>query len=130
MKENEITAKILGCAYKVHSQLGPGLLESAYEICLAHELKKANLSISLQKEVPIRYDNLEIKPGYRLDIVVEEKVIIEIKSVEALAPIHQAQLITYLKFTGISVGLLINFNVPSLKEGIKRVVWNFKNSID
>lgn len=109
-------------AFKVHRQLGPGLLESVYHTCLLHELKKSGLKTESQKVMPVIYDGLKLDAGLRLDIVVQGQVILEIKAVEALLPVHQAQLLTYLKLTGLRLGLLINFNTALLKDGIKRVV--------
>ena len=109
-------------AFKVHRQLGPGLLESVYHTCLLHELKKSGLQTESQKVLPVIYDGLKLDAGLRLDIVVQGQVILEIKAVEALLPVHQAQLLTYLKLTGLRLGLLINFNTTLLKDGIKRVV--------
>lgn len=109
-------------AFKVHQTLGPGLLESVYEICLCHELKKADLAFQHQVSLPVVYDGLRLDAGMRLDVVVEESVIIELKAVEQLLPIHKAQLLTYLKLTGIRLGLLINFNVSLIKNGIQRVI--------
>lgn len=119
---NDISYQIIGCAMKVHSELGPGLLESAYETCLQHELVLAGLFVERQKELPIVYDNLILDGGYRIDLMIERKIVIEIKSVEAIAPIHQAQILTYLKLSQSKLGLLINFNTTSLKDGIKRFV--------
>lgn len=118
----EITGSILNCAYKVHTALGPGLLESAYEECLHYELEKAGLAAVKQKPMPLVYEEKKLDLGYRIDLIVENKVIIEIKSVEALNPVHMAQLMTYLKLSGCRIGFLINFNVDSLKDGIKRVI--------
>lgn len=109
-------------AYEVHTNLGPGLLESTYEECLCYELSLCGLQIERQKTLPIVYKGLKIKSGYKMDIVVENKVVIELKSVDTLLPIHTAQLLTYLKLSKIKYGLLINFNVKSLKEGIKRYI--------
>jgi len=108
--------------------LGPGLLESAYEVCLAHELSLGNISFERQVPVPVTYKSLPVDCGYRLDFLVEKSVIVELKAVEALQPIHQAQLLTYLKLGGWPIGLLINFNVPVLKKGIKRLVYNLESS--
>jgi GxxExxY protein len=119
---NNLSERIIGCAIKVHRTLGPGLLESAYEVCLAHELSKRGLRIERQVGVPVVYDGLKLDAGYVLDIVVEDCVILELKAVESLLSIHEAQLLTYLKLTGIKLGLLINFNVALLKNGIKRKV--------
>ncbi len=122
MEFSEISGKIIECAIKVHRILGPGLLESAYEKCLAYELRKAGLNIETQVYLPIIYEGVSIDVDYRLDIIVEDKIILEIKSVRELLPIHQAQLLTYLKLAQKKVGLLMNFNVVLLKQGIKRVV--------
>lgn len=110
---------------KVHTALGPGLLESAYEACLGYELTKANITHKTQEALPIEYDGQQIDAAYRLDILIPNQLIIECKAIEKLAPIHQAQLLSYLKLSGIKVGLLINFNVPRLKDGIKRIVNNY-----
>lgn len=118
----EITGSILDCAYKVHTELGPGLLESAYEECLHYELEKAGLSVFKQKPMPLIYEGMKLDVGYRIDLFVESKIIIEIKSVETLNPIHFAQVMTYLKLSKCRIGFLINFNVNSLKEGIKRII--------
>lgn len=118
----ELTSSILRCAYKVHTSLGPGLLESAYEECLHFELDKTGLFVVKQKPMPLIYDGYKMDIGYRIDLFVEEKVIIEIKAVEALNPVHLAQIMTYLKLSQCKIGFLINFNVLSLKEGIKRVI--------
>ncbi|MCF8350497.1 MAG: GxxExxY protein [Bacteroidales bacterium] len=117
---NDISYKIIGFAYQVHSELGPGLLESSYEACLRYELLNAGLKTESQKALPVIYKDLKLDSGYRIDLLVEDSVIIEIKSVEAIAPIHEAQLLTYLKLSKIKLGLLINFNVPDLKKGIMR----------
>lgn len=119
---NEITDKIIGAAIEVHSQLGPGLLESAYEICLCYELGKMGLRFHRQTLSPIKYKGVMLDCGYRLDLIVEDAVIVELKSIDAIDPIHIAQLLTYLRSAGKHVGLLINFNVAVLKTGIKRVV--------
>jgi GxxExxY protein len=118
----ELTGSILHCAYKVHSALGPGLLESAYEECLHYELDKAGLKVMKQKPMPLIYEEKRLDLGYRIDLLVESKVIIEIKSVDALNPVHFAQLLTYMKLSECRVGFLINFNVQSLKDGIKRLI--------
>ena len=116
----ELTENIIKAAIEVHKTLGPGLLESAYEECLVYELMNMNLSLKQQMEIPIKYKDLKLKTRYRLDLLVEEKVIVELKSVEKLTPVHEAQLITYLKLTGYRVGLLINFNEKLLANGIMR----------
>lgn len=123
MKEiNEITYKIIGCAYKVHSNLGPGLLESTYEHCLSQEFLVNGLAFERQVGLPVFYNNSKLDAGYRIDLLVENDVIIELKSVDQIAPIHKAQLLTYLKLSGKKIGLLINFNVVNLKEGIVRMI--------
>jgi GxxExxY protein len=124
MTENELSRVVFECALKVHQTLGPGLLESAYEECLFYELKKLNLIIEKQKPLPLIYEEVKLEIGYRLDIIVENKLILEIKSVDALNEIHFAQLLTYLKLTNCRLGLLINFNVNLIKNGIRRVVNN------
>ncbi|MGD0340801.1 MAG: GxxExxY protein [Bacteroidales bacterium] len=122
MERNEITQKIIGCAIEVHRNLGPGLLESAYEQCLAFELIKAGLSIKRQVPIPVVYKDIKLDCGYRIDILVEETVVIELKVVDEFNPIHEAQVLTYLKFSQKQIGLLINFNVTILKNGIRRYV--------
>ena len=122
MDINQLTGQIIGAAIEVHKTLGPGLLESAYEECLCRELSLRGFSYERQKEVPVTYKGVRLDCGYRLDIVVSESVILELKACDRLERIHQAQLLTYLKLTGIKYGLLINFNVPVLKDGIKRMV--------
>ncbi|HEY3303680.1 MAG TPA: GxxExxY protein [Candidatus Binatia bacterium] len=126
MVVNGLTEKIIGAAIEVHKVLGPGLLESAYEVCLAHELSLANISFERQLPLPITYKSLPLDCGYRLDFLVERTVVLELKAMDGLQPIHQAQLLTYLKLGGWPLGLLINFNVPVLKNGIKRIVHNLK----
>lgn len=122
--ENELSRIILDAAFRVHSALGPGLLENAYEACLAYELRSVGLKVQTQLPMPLVYREVKLEVGYRLDIVVEDLVVIEIKAVDALAPIHHAQLLCYLKLSGRKLGLLINFNEISLRHGIKRVVNN------
>jgi len=124
MTENELSRIVFDCALKVHQSLGPGLLESAYEECLFYELKKMGLSVEKQKPLPLIYEEVKLDVGYRIDIIVENKLIVEIKSVEALNDVHFAQLLTYLKLTSCKLGLLINFNVSLIKNGVKRVVNN------
>jgi GxxExxY protein len=119
---NEITYGIIGCAFRVHKALGPGLLESSYEACFFYELTKAGFKVEQQRVLPLIYDDVKLDAGYRLDLVVNDSVIIEIKSVEELAPIHKAQLLTYLKLSKIKLGLLINFNTIDLKQGIQRLI--------
>lgn len=123
---NGLTEEIIGAAIEVHRALGPGLLESAYEECLAHELTLANISFERQVALPVNYKGVQLDCGYRLDFVVEETVVLELKAIDVLQPIHEAQLLTYLKLGGWPIGLLINFNVPVLKKGIKRMVHNLK----
>jgi GxxExxY protein len=125
MKENEITEIIIGCAIKVHKTLGPGLLESAYEECLYHELSKLSLDIQKQKPLPLIYEEVKLECGYRVDLLVDRKVVVEVKSIEALNDIHLAQILTYLKLSNCKVGLLINFNVLKLIDGVRRVVNNY-----
>src|SRR6185503_14627278 len=122
MEINDITRIIIGCAIEVHKKLGPGLLESTYLACLVYELKKAGLLVKQQIGLPLIYKEINLEIGYRLDVFVEDKVVVEIKSVEALAEIHTAQLLTYLKLSNAKVGLLINFNVMKLTDGIKRLI--------
>jgi GxxExxY protein len=120
MDVNEVTRKILGCAFKVHTGLGPGLLESAYHRCLAHEIQKIGMLVESEVSLPIMDDGLMIDAAYRVDLRVEKKVLVEIKAVEALLRIHEAQLLSYLQLSGVRVGLLLNFNVEHLIDGIKR----------
>jgi GxxExxY protein len=116
---NKITGAVIAAAMKVHSHLGPGLLESAYEACLAHELRKQGMRVSQQVGLPVVYDGEKIDLGYRIDLIVEDVVVVEIKSVEAINPVHQAQLLSYIRLSGRSEGLLINFHVAHLRDGIK-----------
>ncbi|GAB2561212.1 GxxExxY protein [Spirosoma aerophilum] len=122
MIKQEVTDGIIGCAIKVHRGLGPGLLESAYEECLAYEMTKAGILFERQKAMPIIYDDLKLESGYRVDLFVEGRVIVELKAVDALNNVHFAQVMTYLRLANCRFGLLINFNVSLLKDGIKRVV--------
>lgn len=124
MIENSISEKIIGCSIEVHRALGPGLLESAYVECLAFELKKSNLSIEREKPIPLFYKDVQLDCSYRADIIVEDRVIIEAKAVQALTDLHIAQVLTYLKLTECRLGLLINFNALRLKDGLKRIVHN------
>jgi GxxExxY protein len=119
---NKITGAVISAAMKVHSHLGPGLLESAYEACLAHELRKQGMRVAQQVGLPVVYDGEKIDLGYRIDLIVEDIVVVEIKSVETINPVHQAQLLSYIRLSGRSVGLLINFHVAHLRDGIKRMV--------
>ncbi len=122
---NHITEKIKGAAIEVHRSIGPGLLESAYEICTVYELLENGVKVETQKPFPVIYKGVNLDCGYRMDLVVEDSVVVEIKSIETIAPIHKAQLISYLRLSGYKVGLLINFNVIKLKDGIVRIVNNF-----
>ena len=124
MNENEISKIIVDCCFKVHTELGPGLLESVYEEILAFELSKRNLKIERQKGIPVIYNDLKMDLGFRADLIVENKVIIELKSIEAIAPVHKKQLLTYLKIANLKLGLLINFNEALIKDGIHRIVNN------
>lgn len=119
---NHITRQVIGAAMKVHSALGPGLLESAYHACLLHELRKQGLTLASQVGLPVVYDGEKIDLGYRIDLIVSDLVIVEVKCVEAINPVHQAQLLSYMRLSGRQVGLLINFNVVHLRDGIKRMV--------
>jgi GxxExxY protein len=119
---NRITGAVISAAMKVHSQLGPGLLESAYEACLAHELRKHGLEVAQQAALPVVYDGERIELGYRIDLIVEGLVVVEIKCVEAVNPVHEAQLLSYIRLSSRNVGLLINFHVAHLRDGIKRMV--------
>ncbi len=119
---NNVTSGIIGAAIDVHRALGPGLLESAYEACLAYELIQREMKVEQQKPLPLIYRDVQLDCGYRIDLLVDDAVTLEIKSVDSLAPIHQAQLLSYLKLSGCEVGLLINFNVKLLKQGIVRMV--------
>jgi len=121
MDVSEVSGAVVDAAMTVHTALGPGLLESAYEACLAHELRKRGHEVGVQVVLPVDYDGIHIDAGYRLDLLVDDLVIVEVKAVAALAPIHQAQLLTYLKLSGRNLGLLVNFNVPHLRDGIKRM---------
>jgi GxxExxY protein len=122
MTENQIGKLVIDAAIQVHKATGPGLLESAYEACLSYELKKRDLPIQTQIDLPIIYKDVRLDAGYRLDILVEKKVIIELKAVEKILPIHKAQLLSYLKLSGCKLGFLLNFNVVKMKEGIYRMV--------
>ena len=119
---NEISYEIIGCAYEVHSQLGPGLLESTYEVCLEYELSKSGLRVGRQVALPVVYGDVKLDAGYRIDLMVEDLIVLEIKAVEEVAPIHKAQLMTYLKLSGLKLGLLLNFNVQDMKKGIHRII--------
>lgn len=122
MNENEIAKEVFGCALKVHKNLGPGLLESAYEECLFYEIQKRNLKCEKQKPMPLIYEGVQMDIGYRIDLMVENKFVIELKSVEVLSDVHLAQILTYLKLSNCKLGFLINFNTTLLKNGVKRVI--------
>jgi GxxExxY protein len=124
MTENELATVIVDCCYKVHTSLGPGLLESVYEEILTYELLKQNLKIKRQHPIPVIYETIKLDLGFRADLIVEDKVVIEIKSVEAIAPVHGKQVLTYLKLTDKKLGLLVNFNEALIKDGIRRIVNN------
>lgn len=124
MNENEISKILVDCCFKVHTELGPGLLESVYEEVLSYEIIKRGLNLDRQKGIPVVYDDIKMELGFRADIIVENKVIVELKSIEAIAPVHTKQLLTYLRLTGFKLGLLVNFNEALIKDGIKRIVNN------
>lgn len=124
MHINQVSGAVIDAAIKVHSALGPGLLESAYKACLIHELRKRGLRVAVEVGLPLIYDSVKMPVGYKIDILVEDLVVVELKAVDAIAPIHEAQLLCYLRLSGMKVGLLINFNVLHLKDGIKRMVNN------
>lgn len=119
---NVLTNKVLGLAFEVHTQLGAGLLESTYESCLFYELKENNINVERQKKLPIIYKGIQLDTDYRIDLLIDNQLIIELKSVETLQPVHSAQLLTYMKLSNLKYGLLLNFNVPHLKQGIKRFI--------
>ena len=122
MNENELSKKIIGCAIEVHKQLGPGLLESAYQECLYYELKQLGLKVQKEKPMPIVYKEVQLDHGYRIDLLVEDKLVVEIKTVEAFNDVHIAQVLTYLRLGNYKLGLLLNFHTTVLKSGIKRVI--------
>jgi GxxExxY protein len=122
MTEDELSHIVIGCAIKIHRALGPGLLESAYQECLLYELTKQGLRVEKEKPLPLVYEQVKLDCGYRVDLLVEEKLIVEVKAVETIHPIHLAQVLTYLRLSKRKLGLLINFNVTLLKHGIKRVI--------
>ena len=122
MEFDDLSHRVIGCAIEVHRALGPGLLESAYEQCLAHELTQNNIRFQFQHPQPVEYKGFHLDCGYRIDLLVEDMLILELKSVDKLTTIHEAQLLTYMKLAGVKTGLLINFNVTKLKDGIKRFV--------
>lgn len=121
-EEERIGKEIVDCAYKVHFNLGPGLLEKIYEACFCHEVKKKNLKFCSQVKIPIKYDGLIFNEGFRIDVLVEDKVICELKAVNEMNPVYEAQVFTHMKLTGKRLGFLINFNVPLIKNGIKRII--------
>lgn len=122
MEGDPLTGKVIGLGIEVHRQLGPGLLESAYEDCLAYELRLAGIPFDRQKELPVRYKTAMLDCAYRIDLLVENSLIVELKAVDSLLPIHEAQVLTYMKLSGVHKGLLMNFNVPVLRSGIKRLI--------
>jgi len=128
MRINDLTREVIGAAIEIHRTLGPGLLESKYEECFCHELQLQNINFERQKQLPVVFKEVSLDCGYRLDLLVMNVLVVEIKAVETLLPIHEAQLLTYLKLGGWNIGLLINFNVPVLKNGIKRIVLDLKES--
>jgi GxxExxY protein len=122
MDFDDLSNRVIGCAIEVHRHLGPGLLESAYEQCLAHELSRQGIAYQLQHPLPVQYKEIRLDCGYRMDMLVEDALILELKSVDAIKGIHEAQLLTYMKLAGVKTGLLINFNITKLKDGIRRFV--------
>jgi GxxExxY protein len=126
MRDLELTHAIIGTAMEIHRTLGPGLLEAVYEECLAKEFSLRSIAYERQKPIPLIYKDLKLECGYRLDFLVDKRVVVEIKSIEAIAPIHETVMLTYLRLSQVSLGLLINFNVPVLKDGIRRYVWHYK----
>ncbi len=122
MEFDQLSNRVIGCALEVHRTLGPGLLESTYEQCLSHELSLSGISFKLQQPVPVKYKDIKLDCGYRVDLLIGDELIVELKSVDKITPIHKAQLLTYMKLSRVKVGLLINFNVEILKTGIKRFV--------
>ncbi|MBI5307889.1 MAG: GxxExxY protein [Planctomycetes bacterium] len=123
MEFDQLSKKVIGLAIEVHRELGPGLLENTYKQCLAYELSQAGINFKIEVELPVKYKNILISCGYRIDLLIEDTLIIELKSVDKILPIHEAQLLTYMKLSGIKTGLLINFNEMLLKDGIKRFVF-------
>jgi GxxExxY protein len=124
MEINDITNMVIGAAMKIHSAIGPGVLESVYRKCLQHELHKAGLAVQSELKLPVHYDGLVLESGYRLDLLVQDRVVIELKYVDALLPIHKAQLLTYLRLANKPLGLLLNFNVVHMRDGIRRILNN------
>jgi GxxExxY protein len=129
MNINDLTGEVIGAAIEVHKHLGPGLLESAYEECLCHELRAGGIAYERQKPLPINYKGIALDCGYRLDVVVKKTIVLELKSCERIEDIHRAQLLTYLRLSGLKLGLILNFNVPIMKEGIVRIVNNLGEEI-
>ena len=128
MSENQIGEIILGAAIRVHSVVGPGLLESAYEICLTHELEKRRLNVRRQVALPVRYDDLTIDAGYRIDLLIENSIVVELKALEIVLPVHRAQLLSYLRLGGFKLGYLLNFHVAHMRDGITRIVNGLNSS--
>lgn len=124
MELNQISSQILAAAFKVHTAIGPGVLESVYQTCLHHELRKTGLRVEAQVAVPVQYDGLQLESGFRIDLMVEDRIILELKCVEDILPIHKAQLLTYLKLANKPLGLILNFNVVHMRDGIKRIANN------
>ena len=129
MEYSDVTERIIAAALKVHSAIGPGVLESVYKTCMAHELKKLGIVVSCEVTLPVVYDGLKLDSGFRIDLLVEDLVVVELKCVEALLPIHKAQLLTYLRLSNKPIGLLLNFNVAHMREGIKRILNNKYQSV-
>jgi GxxExxY protein len=130
LTNKQLTHEIIGSAIEVHKVLGPGLLESAYEICMAHELTLRGIRFAKQKPLPVIYKGLKLEGGYRIDLLVEGRVVVELKAIDRLAPIHDATLLTYLRLSECKIGLIINFNVQVLKAGIRRLVWYYNEADD
>ncbi len=122
MDENTLSNKVIGAAIEVHKTLGPGLLEGVYQKCLAYELKLQGFDVGAEIPLPIRYKDIEFKDAYKIDLLVDKKLIVELKAAESMLPVYHAQLLSYLKMSGLKLGLLINFNVPKLRDGVKRIV--------
>lgn len=122
MDENALSNKVIGAAIEVHKTIGPGLLEGIYQKCLAYELKLQGFNITTEAPLPVRYKDIEFEDAYRVDLMVEDKLVVELKAVETILPVHMAQLLSYLKMSGLKLGLLVNFNVPKLRDGVKRIV--------
>jgi len=129
LNDQQLTHEIIGAAIEVHRTLGPGLLESAYEECLAEELSTRQIPFERQKPLPLVYKSAKLECGYRVDLLVDHRVVVELKAIEALAPIHDAVVLTYLRLSGCRIGLLINFHVPVLAQGIRRLVWQYEEDL-